>query len=146
MMSYALMFLIIAVVLIGIEMLVLGFTVFWFLFFGLGALIASAAAWFDPSLSLASVTGIFLAGSIGVAIVCYPILKKWQNKPSALAGNDAVGQAVKVVSEITTEQDGKVIWSGADWPAQLAEGSETLEVGAAAKIVKLKGIRLIVSS
>ncbi len=144
--SYALMFLIIAVALIGIEMLVLGFTVFWFLFFGLGALIASVAAWFDPSLSLTAITGIFLAASVGVAVICYPILKRWQDKPGVLAGNDAVGQTVKVVSAVSSEQDGKVIWSGTDWPAQLAEGSETLEVGAAAKIVKLKGIRLIVSS
>ena len=81
-----------------------------------------------------------------ISALLYPFLKRWQNKPSEIAGNDAIGQSAKVLEAITADQEGKVSWSGTDWPAQLANGEEALAVGDTAVIRQLAGIRLIVGN
>jgi len=139
-----LLFLLIAVALIGTELLIMQFSVFWFLFFGLGALVASLVSWALPELSWFTVSAIFLIASIGISMVLYPALKKWQNKPAPIAGNDAIGQRVEVVDAISAEKSGKVSWSGSEWPAQLADNESALNVGDMAVIRELEGIRLIV--
>ena len=143
-MSPALFFLLLGLAFVGIELLIMEFSVFWFLFFGLGALIASTASWLMPELSWTASSAVFLIASIAVSVALYPMLKKWQNQPSALAGNDAIGQSVKVVEIITTEKPGVVNWSGSDWAAELADGESPFEAGTTAKIQKIEGIRLFV--
>ena len=142
--SPAVFYLIIAVALIGTELLVLQFTVFWFLFFGIGALVSAIICWFIPELSWLSATTIFLVASVAVSLLLYPPLRKWQAKPGPIAGHDAIGQQTKVIAAIGANSEGKVLWSGADWPAQLAEGEAPFEEGDVAIIKKLTGIRLIV--
>jgi len=142
--SPAVFFLIIAVVLIGAELLILQFSVFWFLFFGFGALVSAITCWFVPELSWVAATSIFLVASVLVSLLLYPPLKKWQAKPGPIAGHDAIGQQTKVISPIGPGSEGKVLWSGADWPAQLATGEEPFNEGDVAIIKELAGIRLIV--
>ena len=99
-----------------------------------------------PELSLVIATTIFLLSSLGFSAALYPILKKWQSKPSPIAGNDAIGQSAKVIKAISNNSEGKVFWSGADWPAELMEEDDiSLEVGDVVTIRKLEGIRLFVS-
>ena len=69
-----------------------------------------------------------------------------KKKPGPIAGNDAIGQQVEVVTEITPQKTGKVMWSGTDWVANTADSDETIEPGAIAYIVKLEGIQLTVSA
>ena len=142
--SPSMFYLLMAVVLIGAELLIMQFSVFWFLFFGTGAAIASIVGWFYPEISWAWSTGLFLIASLATAGLLYPPLRKWQSKPGEIAGNDAIGQSVKVIEPILPDQEGKVLWSGADWPAKLAEGESAIEVGQNAVIKKLEGIRLFV--
>ena len=97
-----------------------------------------------PELSWTASVAIFLIASIAVSAALYPVLKKWQDKPGAIAGNDAIGQSVKVVEAISTDQAGTVNWSGTDWAAELADGEDPFESGSIAKIRKLEGIRLLV--
>ena len=144
-MSPAMFYLVTAVVLIGAELIIMQFSVFWFLFFGIGALIASLAGWIFPELSWTWSTAIFLLGSLGTAALLYPPLKKWQAKPGPIAGNDAIGQTVEVIEAISESSEGKVLWSGSDWPARLADGETELAVGEHGVIRKLEGIRLIVA-
>lgn len=143
-MSPALFYLLLAVGLISTELLIMQFSVFWFLFFGLGALAASLAAWLVPELSWFASTLIFVIGSLGVAAALYPMLKKWQQAPSPIAGNDAIGQKVEVVEAISPEKNGKVTWSGTEWPAQANSAEDSFSKGESAFIRKLEGIRLIV--
>lgn len=132
-----------AVALIGAELLILQLSVFWFLFFGIGALIVAIVSWFIPLTWVAS-TSLFLIASVCIALLLYPALRKWQNKPSPIAGNDAIGQRVEVSQTISHNNNGKVQWSGSEWNAQLADGEEEIPAGEAAFIVKLEGIRLFV--
>lgn len=132
-----------AVVLIGAELLILQLSVFWFLFFGMGALVTAIASWFTPLSWLAS-TSLFFVASLLIALLLYPLLRKWQNKPSPIAGNDVIGQRVEVIKTISHNRNGKVQWSGSDWNAQLAEGEDEIPAGEVAFIIKLEGIRLFV--
>ncbi len=143
-MTPALVYLIIAVALIGTELLIMQFSVFWFMFFGLGALLTSLICWFVPELSMASATTVFFFASLIVSAALYPILRKWQNQPGRVAGNDVIGQTATVTQSISVGRNGKVSWSGTDWPAQSAEGEDLMDVGETVKIFKLEGIRLIV--
>ncbi len=134
-----------AVALIGAELLIMQLSVFWFLFFGIGALIAASVSLLTPLSWLAS-TSIFLVSSVLVAIALYPLLQKWQNKPAPIAGNDAIGQQVDVLEAVGPSSNGKVQWSGTDWPAQLADGEDgEIAQGEVAVITKLEGIRLIIA-
>ncbi len=143
-MSPAIFFLLVSVGLIAAELLIMQFSVFWFLFFGLGALVASIAAWIMPELSWFLTTAIFLLSSLATAVALYPLLRKWQDQPAPIAGNDAIGQRVTVIEAITQSSEGKVSWSGSDWPARMeGEGGDLME-GDTAIIRRLEGIRLIV--
>jgi len=143
-MSPALFYLLIAVVLIGTELLIMQFSLFWFMFFGIGALMASLLAWVLPETGWYVSTGVFLVSSVASAVLLYPSLKRWQNQPSAIAGHDAIGQRVVVLEAISTASEGKVQWSGSDWPARLDGSVDELSAGETAIIKKLEGIRLIV--
>lgn len=143
-MTPALFYLFVAVGLIGTELLIMQFSVFWFLFFGLGALVTSVVAWLAPELSWFLATLLFLIASLGVSAVLYPMLRKWQDKPSPIAGNDAIGQKVKVIEAISSQVRGKVLWSGSEWPAEVDNSEDSFAKGDSAVIRKLEGIRLIV--
>jgi membrane protein implicated in regulation of membrane protease activity len=141
--SPAVFYLGLAVVLIGAELLILQLSVFWFLFFGVGALIVAIVGWVIPLSWLAS-TGLFLVTSLLLALLLFPALRKWQAKPSPIAGNDAIGQRVKVIETISPNNSGKVLWSGSDWKAELADGEQEILADESAVIIKLEGIRLFV--
>lgn len=145
-MSTALLFLIVALVLIAVELFIMQFSVFWFLFFGIGALIASLVGFIFPDLSVAMVTGVFAVASLVAGLALFAPLRRWQNQPSPIAGHDAIGQTAEVIETITESRSGKVQWSGSEWPAQLFDG-ETGEfaVGENVVIRKLEGIRLYVA-
>lgn len=143
-MTLSLMFLMIGFGFIAIELLLMQFSVFWFLFFGVGALIASALSWFMPGLSWVVITTVFMVSTALVGVLLYPKLKAWQNKPAPIQGNDALGQTVKVVRQITSSQAGAVTWSGAEWAAETDQKDAVFEPGESAAISRLEGIRLFV--
>ncbi len=142
--SPALFYLLVALGFVGIELLIMQFSFFWFLFFGIGAFVAALAGWLMPGLSFAAVSAVFLVASVLTTALLYPRLKQWQARPGVMPGNDAIGQATKVVKPISEQADGKVFWSGTEWPAQLAQGEAPLAEGETAHIRRLEGIRLIV--
>ena len=143
-MSPTMFFLLLGLAFLGIELLIMQLSVFWFLFFGLGAFIASASGVLMPGLPWTASVAIFLIASIAVSSALYPVLKKWQDKPGLIAGNDAIGKTVEVVDAIGADQAGTVSWSGTDWAAELADGEAPFEPGSMAKIRKLEGLRLLV--
>ena len=143
-MTPAFFYLLVAVGLISTELLIMQFSAFWFMFFGIGALVAALTGWLIPTLSFTAASAIFLGSSLLVAALLYPVLKKWQAQPAPIAGNDAIGQVAVVTEPISANKTGKVSWSGTDWPAQVGDADASYEVGAKVVIKKLEGIRLIV--
>jgi len=141
------LFLVIGVGLLAAEMLVFQFTTFWLFFIGLGALIAAAFAWLTVDATYLMTTLVFVVSSAVITALLFSPLRKWQKQPSAISGNNAVGQKVVVKTTITRNTPGVVNWSGSDWQAELAEGQvDEIYSGASARVVSVEGIRLIVSS
>ena len=139
-----LFFLMLGAALISAELLIFNLSVFWFLFVGIGAIIAALFAWLVPESGWLMSSIAFVVGSALASIVLYSPLRRWQQKPSIMPGNDALGQEVSVLEPITTSKSGKVSWSGTTWDAKLAEGSEALEPEEQAEIAEISGIILFV--
>ncbi len=144
-MSPPLFFCLLGLVLIGIELVVFQLSVVWLLFIGSGALAASALGWALGWQDWTLLTAAFVVLSVVITALLYRPLKRWQQQPGAIAGNDAIGQQVLVKSPIEPGQQGKVMWSGSEWPAELGEHEEALGAGERAYILAVSGIRLRVS-
>ena len=139
------LFLISGVALVAIELLVFQFATFWLFFIGLGALVAAGYAWLSGDVTYTATVGVFLVASITLTALLYAPIRRWQNKPSAMSDNNAIGQLVTVVEPFGPSTRGSVTWSGSDWQAQLASGESTeLAAGDEATVVAVKGIRLFV--
>ncbi len=140
------LYLTLGVGLLAIELLVFQFTTFWLFFIGVGALVAAAFAWLVVDASYIATTAVFLVASVAVIAVLYKPLRNWQQKPSGIADNNAIGQKVKVKRDISAERGGIVSWSGSNWQAELAEGQhESLQAGDTAYVKSVEGIKLYVS-
>lgn len=136
------LFLTLAVVLVCIEILVLQFSVFWVFFLGLGALAAALYAWLMPSPGWIDSSGVFILASVLITAALIKPLKRWQSDKGPMAGNDAIGQTVRVETEVGFSEAGTVIWSGTDWKARLDADGETLKPGERATIARVEGLTL----
>ncbi len=158
-MTPVLFFCLLGLALVALELIVFQLSVFWLLFIGSGALLASGLGWLLGIEDWSILIAFFVVASALLTLALYRPLKRWQNAASPIAGNDAIGQEVRVVSAISANQAGAVQWSGSEWPAALADDNSdddsvsagelsgvVLAPGDKAYIVKLEGIRLFVSS
>jgi len=139
------LFLIIGVALVAIELLVFQFTTFWLFFIGLGALVAAGYALLTNGVTYTATMIVFLGASVAFTILLYAPIRRWQNKPSAMSDNNAIGQQVTVKEPVGPATRGTVSWSGSDWQAELAQGElVTLNTGDIATVVSVEGIRLLI--
>ena len=139
-----LFFIVLGTLLIAAELLIFNLSVFWFLFIGIGAIGTAIIVWLIPETRWVFATSAFVILSAVVSLLLYKPLQRWQQTSSSMAGNDAIGQTVDVLTAIQSNQSGKVNWSGVDWEAALAENSQALAQGDRAEIVSVKGIVLVV--
>ena len=141
------LFLVIGVALVAIELLVFQFTAFWLFFIGLGALVAAGYALLSGDVTYTATMSVFFAASVAFTLLFFAPIRRWQNKPSAMSDNNAIGQQVTVKTPVGPNTRGTVTWSGSDWQAELAQGeSANLAIGDVATVVSVEGIRLFVRS
>lgn len=116
-------------------------TVFFFLCFGLGALITSVLAYFDvPRIALWI---NFFASSVALILVARPIaakLMKGQDKASNV--DELIGSEAVVMEPIAPHQPGTVKVRGQVWRA---ESPEAIAEGSVVQILKVDGTRLSVT-
>jgi len=129
---------------IVIEVAIMQLSTFWFIYIGLGAVITAVLLWAMPGLGWTGGMAAFVVATLVITVLINRPLRKWQQKPGAIAGNDAVGQSVQVVQKISADKPGKVNWSGSEWHAELASGGSEKEIGQSATIVSMHGITLVV--
>ena len=131
-------------VLIGIEILTLGgLGNFYFLFFGMAALMVSGLTW--SGLVEAAWLQWFLFAILG--IISLLVMKKPLQNHKNLNGKDEpdvdsmVGERAKVLESLGPKATGKVELRGSTWTARNA-GENILKKDAIAKIVRVDGLTL----
>lgn len=124
-----------------IEILTVGFLVFWF---AIGALVAMVASFFTDSIVVQST--IFLVTSVFLLFFTKSFIKRFVNKDSkTVTGSFAViGKTGIVTKEINTNlAQGQVRIDGDIWSAKTETG-EILPEGTQVKVLRLSGVKVIV--
>ncbi len=134
---------IVGLVLIGMEILTLGgLGNFYFLFFGMAALMVSGLTW--AGIVEAAWIQWFLLAVLGFTSLL--VMKKpLQNKGALLKNtgpvDSMVGETATVLGPIPPQGAGKVALRGSTWTARNA-GTHNLEKNALAKIIRVEGLTL----
>ncbi len=135
---------IMGLVLIGLEILTLGgLGNFYFLFFGVAALMVSSLAWL--SLTEAAWLQWFFFVLFGI-ISLFALKKPLQGTGFFRGKNDVpvdsmVGEFATVLENLETQRFGKVELHGSTWTARNA-GTSTIERGSQAKVIRVEGLTL----
>ena len=133
-------------VIIGVLMMIIEiFAVsFFFLFFGVGALVTALFSWIGITDSLTIQLVIFSIVSAASMLI---FRKKLRESFNAKGGNynEFEGEKATVVSPISPNSDGKVFFRGADWIAY-SDGSVEIPINSHVSIKKADGIRLLVEA
>jgi hypothetical protein len=139
---------ILGLVLIGLEILTLGgLGNFYFLFFGVAALMVSGLAW----LSLTEAAWLQWFFFVLFGIISLFALKKPLQGTGFLRGKNAlpvdsmVGEFAIVLENLETQRIGKVELHGSTWTARNA-GTSTIGKGSQAKVIRVEGLTLWVQA
>ena len=133
----------IGVLLLFIEVATGGF---WIGFFGVGAIVASIAVWFNLVETVNAQVAVFLIASVISLVVLRRQLKKWlYGKSSPSDFSSSVGNPATVVEQIPSQGSGRVSYQGSTWDAE-SENGEILPAQAQVQIVRQDGTRLFVKS
>lgn len=114
----------------------------WFIPGGILALIASLAGGPVPMQ-----IGLFLAGSVVSLVLTRPLARRLQ-KPGPISTNaDRVIGATAVVTEAVDNLQGagRVSVMGNSWAARSDRGGETISTGETVTVVRIEGVKLIVT-
>ncbi len=132
--------LIIFIVLLGIEIVTLGLTTIWFC---IGAIAAFIATLFGAGYIVQAV--LFVAVSMVSLVITRPIAVKYLNKDRIRTNVDEViGKRVMITRRIADAQGiGEAVLEGETWMACSADGM-TVEAGDKAEVVKVEGVKLLV--
>ena len=133
--------LILLVLLLGIEILTLGLTTIWF---AGGALVAFFAALLGAGL----VVQIVLFAGVSLVLLAFtrPLAVKYLNHRTTKTNVDSiVGRHGEVVEEINNLQaQGQVKIDGMPWTARAEREEEIIPAGTVVAVVRVSGVKLIV--
>lgn len=134
------LWLILMVVLVAIEIATLGLTTIWF----------AGGAFFAFMLSLLGVSwqvqlSVFVVVSFVLLIFTRPVAMRYLNKKTTKTNAESlVGKTARVTSHIDNLQAmGSASLNGQEWTARSYRDDECIEPGALARIVEVRGVKLI---
>jgi len=129
------------VVLLGIEILTLGLTTIWF---AGGALAAFAAALLNVELVFQLL--LFAAVSLVLLFFTRPLAKKYLNLKTVRTNAESLeGRHARVTETIDNIQaKGSVTIDGMVWSARSGTDEEIIPAGVLVKILRISGVKLIV--
>lgn len=133
--------LILLIVLLGIEMATMGLTTIWF---AGGALVAILAALLHAPLIVQIV--LFFLVSLILVFFTRPVAVKYFNKDRIRTNVESVvGKQAIVTEEIDNLQGkGKATVGGQEWSARNAEDGKKIPAGAVVMVVAISGVKLMV--
>lgn len=130
-------------ILIASEMLIPGFTIF---FFGLGALLNAFLVHFLPETGAGLQALLWLVSSLTLLVLMRKHFRKIFRGTLILGNNNAeqnAGREAVVIEEISPEKPGRIRFQGTSWEALCYD--ETIGTGERAVILRQEGICFIVS-
>lgn len=125
-----------------IEMLTVGFFVFWF---GIGALVAMLSSFIFPD-NIILQCSVFVISSVILLLLTKPLVDKFTKKDKKIETNvfSIIGKKGIVIEDINpTVGIGQIKVSGEVWSAKTVDG-EKLEKGSEITIVKVDGVKAVV--
>lgn len=134
--------LIIAGVCLVIEIITVGFLIFWF---AIGALFAMIVSFFTDNLIVQ--TAVFVISSGLLIFATKPFVKKFMNNKQTLKTNvySVVGKVGIVTTDINTiNGNGQVKVDGEVWSA-IGENEMNISKGTQVEIKEIKGVKAVVS-
>jgi len=124
-----------------IEMITVGFLVFWF---GIGALITMLVSFFVPNPYIQAV--VFLVTSTLLIFLTKPFVNKFINKDKKVATNaySIIGHTGIVVKEINPiEGTGQIKVDGEVWSAK-TDSNENIPENTKVEVVQIDGVKAVV--
>ena len=134
--------LIIAGVCFIIEMMTVGFLVFWF---GIGALLTMIVSLIFPD-NIVLQTAVFVVSSTLLIFLTKPLAKKLSKSDKKVATNaySVIGKKGIVIQDINEEHNvGQIKVSGEVWSAKTSDGS-TIEKGTQIEVIQIDGVKAVV--
>ncbi len=132
--------LVIFIVMLGIEIATLGLTTIWF---AGGALIATLVA--AMGFPLYVQIPVFLVVSVVLLLFTRPIAQKYFNKERIMTNAESlVGQTAVVTESINNLKGmGKAVINGQEWTARSVDDSAELQKETQATVVAIEGVKLV---
>ena len=139
---YIITWLILLIVFIAVELFTVGLTSIWFAAGALVALIIAACGGGFVFQLMA-----FLAVAFGALFATRPWAKKYINSRTQATNADSViGTEVKVTERVSNiNQTGTVVAKGQEWTARAENDTMIFEQGELAKVVRIDGVKLILT-
>ncbi|MGN0427101.1 MAG: NfeD family protein [Agathobacter sp.] len=139
---YIILWLILLIVFIAVELFTVGLTSIWFAAGALVALIIAACGGGFVFQLMA-----FLIVAFGALFATRPWAKKYINSRTQATNADSViGTEVKVTERVSNiDQTGTVVAKGQEWTARAENDTMIFEQGELAKVVRIDGVKLILT-
>lgn len=137
----AVVWLVVFVILVGIEIMTMALTTIWFAGGALAAFFAAVA-----DLSVKTQLVVFLAVSFVLLIFTRPFAARYVNKGTVKTNAESlVGKKARVTSEINNcLSAGAVVLNGQEWTARSVDDGLVLPAGEMVVIKDIRGVKLIV--
>ncbi|MDE6910546.1 MAG: NfeD family protein [Lachnospiraceae bacterium] len=129
------------IILIIIEIVTVGLTTIWF---AIGALVAIIVAMFGGGLILQLT--VFLLVSFGMLVFTRPWAIKYINNTRTRTNYEGIiGKVVRITQDVDNiVEKGCAVVNGQEWTVRSADDTVRIATGSLAKIVDIKGVKLIV--
>lgn len=129
------------IILIIIEIVTVGLTTIWF---AIGALMAIIVSMLGGGIILQLT--VFLLISLGMLIFTRPLAIRYINNSRTRTNYEGIiGKVVRITQEVDNiAGKGAAVVNGQEWTVRSADDGIRMETGSLAKIVDIKGVRLIV--
>lgn len=129
------------IILIVIEIVTVGLTTIWFAF---GALVAVIVSMLGGGLLLQLT--VFLFVSTGLLIFTRPFALKYINSSRTRTNYEGIiGKVVRITQDVDNlAGKGCAVVNGQEWTVRAADEGSLIPAGSLAKVVDIKGVKLIV--
>ena len=140
-MTYPMVWLAAMIILIIIEIVTVGLTTIWF---AIGALVAIIVSMLGGGIILQMTVFLFI--SLGMLIFTRPLAMRYINNTRTRTNYEGIiGKVVRITQDVDNiAEKGCAVVNGQEWTVRAVDDRSRIAAGSLAKVVDIKGVRLIV--